>query len=95
MPTYVYECKKCEYRFEVLQSIADPPRKRCPKCRSAVRRVLMPGGGLIFRGTGFYITDYKHKEPRQMREREEGKKRERDEGSNSEGKSTKKKADKD
>lgn len=62
MPTYVYECRRCQHRFEVLQSITDPPRKRCPKCRAAVRRVLMPGGGLIFRGSGFYITDYKRKE---------------------------------
>ena len=62
MPTYVYECKKCNHRFEILQSITDPPRKRCPECRSAVRRIFMPGGGLIFRGSGFYITDYKRKE---------------------------------
>ena len=62
MPTYVYECQRCQHRFEVLQSITDPPRKRCPKCRGAVRRVVMPGGGLIFRGSGFYITDYKRKE---------------------------------
>jgi putative FmdB family regulatory protein len=62
MPTYVYECRKCGHRFEILQSITDPPRKRCPECRGAVRRVLMPGGGLIFHGSGFYITDYKQKE---------------------------------
>ncbi len=62
MPTYVYECQRCQHRFEVLQSITDPPRKRCPKCRGAVRRVVMPGGGLIFHGSGFYITDYKRKE---------------------------------
>jgi putative FmdB family regulatory protein len=62
MPTYVYECKKCGHRFEVLQSITDPPRRRCPRCRGAVKRVLMPGGGLIFKGSGFYITDYRKKE---------------------------------
>ncbi len=62
MPTYVYECRKCGHQFEVLQSITDPPRRRCPECRGAVRRVLMPGGGLIFKGSGFYITDYKKKE---------------------------------
>ncbi len=62
MPTYVYECRRCAHRFEVFQSIMDAPRRRCPQCRGAVRRVVMPGGGLIFKGSGFYITDYKHKE---------------------------------
>jgi putative FmdB family regulatory protein len=61
MPTYVYECGRCGHRFELLQGITDPPRQRCPECRGRVRRVLSPGGGLIFRGTGFYVTDYKRK----------------------------------
>jgi putative FmdB family regulatory protein len=62
MPTYVYECGRCGHRFELLQGINDPPRQRCPECRGKVRRVLLPGGGLIFKGSGFYITDYKRKE---------------------------------
>ena len=62
MPTYVYECRRCGHRFELMQSIVDPPRQRCPECRGKVKRVLMPGGGLIFKGSGFYITDYKRKE---------------------------------
>jgi putative FmdB family regulatory protein len=62
MPTYVYECGRCGHRFELLQGINDPPRQRCPECRGKVKRVLLPGGGLIFKGTGFYITDYKRKE---------------------------------
>jgi putative FmdB family regulatory protein len=64
MPTYVYECQKCGHQFEELQGINDPPRRRCPECRGAVKRLLMPGGGLIFKGSGFYITDYKKKEDR-------------------------------
>lgn len=69
MPTYVYECERCCHRFEVLQGITEPPRQRCPKCRGKVRRLLTPGGGLIFRGSGFYVTDYKHKEdPARRRE---------------------------
>ena len=62
MPTYVYECRRCGHRFELMQSIVDPPRQRCPECRGKVKRVLMPGGGLIFKGSGFYSTDYKRKE---------------------------------
>lgn len=61
MPTYVYECRRCGHRFEILQSITDPPRRRCPECRGAVKRIVMPGGGLVFKGSGFYITDYKRK----------------------------------
>jgi len=62
MPTYVYECERCGHRFEVLQGISDPPKRRCPKCRGKVKRVITSGGGLIFKGSGFYITDYKRKE---------------------------------
>ena len=62
MPTYVYECQRCGARFELMQGINDPPRQRCPECRGKVKRVLMPGGGFIFKGSGFYITDYKRKE---------------------------------
>lgn len=66
MPTYVYECQRCGHRFEIMQSITDPPRQRCPECRGKVKRILMPGGGLIFKGSGFYITDYKRKgQPRE------------------------------
>jgi putative FmdB family regulatory protein len=96
MPTYVYECGKCGHRFEILQSITDPPRRRCPKCRGAVKRVLMPGGGLIFKGSGFYITDYRNKENKAKENRakenrnKETKARERREGKSS-GDTTEKK----
>ena len=63
MPTYVYECQKCGYQFEEFQSITDPPKQRCKECQSKVKRLIMPGGGLIFKGTGFYETDYKRKTP--------------------------------
>ncbi len=63
MPTYVYECEKCGERFEILQGITEPPRKRCPKCRGKLKRIITPGGGFIFKGSGFYETDYKRKEP--------------------------------
>ncbi|MBR6021969.1 MAG: zinc ribbon domain-containing protein [Kiritimatiellae bacterium] len=60
MPTYEYECKKCGHRFEEFQGILDAPEKKCPKCAGEVARLLTTGGGIIFKGHGFYETDYKH-----------------------------------
>ena len=61
MPTYEYQCKKCDYVFEQFQSIKDAPLKKCPKCKGAVRRLIGTGAGIIFKGSGFYETDYKKK----------------------------------
>jgi len=59
MPTYEYECTKCGHTFEAFQSIKDNPLSRCPECRGALRRVIHGGMGVIFKGSGFYTTDYK------------------------------------
>jgi len=59
MPTYEYACLKCEHRFEVFHSIRDETPRRCPKCRGKAKRVPAGGAGLLFRGSGFYITDYR------------------------------------
>jgi len=59
MPTYEYKCKTCGYQFEEFQSIADSPLKKCPKCGGLVERLISGGGGLLFKGSGFYITDYR------------------------------------
>jgi putative FmdB family regulatory protein len=59
MPTYEYRCKKCSHRFEVFQSIKDAPKKTCPKCKGRVERLIGSGAGLLFKGSGFYITDYR------------------------------------
>ena len=61
MPTYEYECKKCGHEFEAFQSISAAPLKSCPKkdCRGRVRRLISAGAGLLFKGSGFYITDYR------------------------------------
>lgn len=62
MPTYEYACPKCGHAFEQFQSMNDAPLKRCPKCHKLGLKKLVGGGaGLIFKGTGFYITDYKKK----------------------------------
>jgi putative FmdB family regulatory protein len=60
MPTYDYVCSACEHQFEHFQSIKDEPLKKCPKCgKLKLRRLIGPGAGLIFKGSGFYETDYK------------------------------------
>lgn len=59
MPTYEYECRKCGHTFERFQRISEKPTQRCPKCRGVVRRLMGTGAGLIFKGSGFYITDYR------------------------------------
>ena len=59
MPTYEYECQKCGKRFELFQSIREAPKKTCPTCRGRVKRLLGTGAGLLFKGSGFYITDYR------------------------------------
>ncbi len=61
MPTYDYRCTKCGHRFERFHSITDDSPKRCPKCRSKSVRVPSGGAGLLFRGSGFYVTDYRSK----------------------------------
>lgn len=60
MPTYEYKCTACEYYFEEFHSIKAEPIKFCPKCEKPVKKLISAGIGLIFKGTGFYITDYKN-----------------------------------
>jgi putative FmdB family regulatory protein len=60
MPTYDYRCESCGYRFEEIQSIKAEPLRTCPECKQeSLRRLPGIGAGLIFKGSGFYITDYK------------------------------------
>lgn len=70
MPTYEYECTKCGHEFELDQRITDPPRKRCPVCRGKVIRLVSGGGGIIFKGTGFHVTDYRSPEYKKKAEAE-------------------------
>ena len=72
MPTYDYRCTKCGHRFELFHGMNDTARKRCPKCKGPARRVPGGGGGLLFKGTGFHITDYRSKSYKDKARQEKG-----------------------
>lgn len=60
MPTYEYRCKSCGYEFEEFQSISAEPLVICPQCAEpTLKRLMSSGAGLLFKGSGFYLTDYK------------------------------------
>lgn len=59
MPTYDYECRSCHHRFERAQPITSKPAAACPKCKRPAHRLISAGGGLLFKGSGFYTTDYR------------------------------------
>ena len=61
MPTYQYRCEKCRHEFEEYQRITAAPLKTCPKCKGKVQRIITGGSGVIFKGSGFYATDYGRK----------------------------------
>jgi len=58
MPTYEYECLSCGTHFDMFQKMSEVPTDKCVQCQGSVRRVISGGSGLIFKGSGFYITDY-------------------------------------
>ena len=62
MPTYEYECLSCKHKFEILQSITAKPKTKCPKCGKKLKKLISSSGGFIFKGSGFYATDYKKKD---------------------------------
>ncbi len=60
MPTYDYVCDACKHEFELFQSIKEEPKKQCPKCgKKKLRRLIGPGAAIVFKGSGFYTTDYR------------------------------------
>ena len=61
MPTYTYECKKCGHEMDLFHAISSSPRVKCDECGGSCRRLLGTGAGIIFKGSGFYETDYKTK----------------------------------
>ena len=80
MPTYEYHCEKCDRGFELFQPITDKPLRTCPKeqCRmkqwgkGRVKRAVGGGAGLIFKGSGFYITDYRSEKYKEAAKKESG-----------------------
>jgi putative FmdB family regulatory protein len=71
MPTYEYACRSCKHTFEEFQSIKAPVLKRCPECgKSALERLVGTGAALIFKGSGFYQTDYRSESYRKAAEAE-------------------------
>lgn len=59
MPTYEYRCLTCSHEFEAFQSISAEPLKICPECGQEVKRLISAGSGFLFKGSGFYVTDYR------------------------------------
>lgn len=72
MPTYDYQCRKCGHRFELFHSIKDDKPRRCPRCRGRCDRVPAAGAGILFKGSGFYITDHRSREYRKRAKHEKG-----------------------
>jgi putative FmdB family regulatory protein len=72
MPTYDYKCSKCGHKFEVFDRISAPPLRQCPVCnQKTAYRLIGAGIGLIFKGSGFYITDYRKKEYAEGKKKEQ------------------------
>ncbi len=60
MPTYDYRCKSCGHRFEAFQSMSESPKRKCPACaKNTLERLIGTGAALLFKGSGFYQTDYR------------------------------------
>jgi putative FmdB family regulatory protein len=72
MPTYEYECEKCHHQFEQIQKMADDPIKTCPICGGEVKRLISGGGGFLFKGNGFYITDHRSESYKKKEKEEKG-----------------------
>lgn len=73
MPTYEYKCLECGHSFELFQSMSADPVKVCPECGGEVKRLIGPGAGPIFKGTGFYQTDYKNPSAKPQAKKNESK----------------------
>jgi putative FmdB family regulatory protein len=88
MPTYEYRCPE-GHEFEVFQRISDEPGATCPECGAAAERMISAGAGFLFKGEGFYITDYRSKEYKEKSSAEKAKTSPSKEGASSEKASSK------
>jgi putative FmdB family regulatory protein len=94
MPTYDYECDACDHAFEVYQGITAPKKRKCPKCgKLKLRRLLGTGAAVVFKGSGFYQTDYRSESYKKAKEADKPKSEgSKNEGSKTEAKSSSKAA---
>jgi len=70
MPTYEYKCRDCGEKFDEFQKITDPPLTRCPSCGGEIDRLISGGSGILFKGSGFYLTDYRSDSYKKAAEKE-------------------------
>jgi putative FmdB family regulatory protein len=71
MPTYEYRCEHCRHELEMFQNISESPKKKCPRCgKLKLRRKIGGGAGFLFKGSGFYLTDYRSDSYRKAAEAE-------------------------
>jgi len=71
MPTYEYECQRCKRRHEAFQTITAKPLTKCPHCRGKLQRLLGGGAAFLFKGSGFYITDYRSKSYQEAKKKDQ------------------------
>ena len=71
MPTYEYQCQRCKRRHEASQPITAKPLTKCPRCAGKLKRLIGSGSGFLFKGSGFYITDYRSKRYQDAKKRDE------------------------
>jgi len=73
LPHYEYECTQCGHHFEVFQRMSDPKLEICPQCGGKIERLIGPGAGIVFKGSGFYQTDYRSQDYQKKAKSEAGK----------------------
>ena len=71
MPTYEYQCQKCKRRHEAFQTITAKPLTKCSKCAGRLKRLISSGSGFLFKGSGFYITDYRSKKYQEAKKKDQ------------------------
>jgi putative FmdB family regulatory protein len=72
LPHYEYECTQCGHHFEVFQRMSDPKLEICPQCGGKIERLIGPGAGIVFKGSGFYQTDYRSQDYQKKAKSEAG-----------------------
>ena len=93
MPTYEYKCPKCGTEFDLFQKMSSKPVAKCPKCGAQAKRLMSGGAGLVFKGSGFYLTDYGRAGQKPRSESESSSGESKSESSSGESKGSESKAD--